>query len=257
MSNHVPDDPGDRMDKIVSSGKDDDPYTRLPKAKSLQPTMQSPAAPRRPPSFASPPASAPEPEKKQNPFKDLKFGPAFWTVTGWISLIVNGILIGILILLMQYLGVLHFLPNDIASGLVGGLFTNFEKMDAATIETVIPVDAEIPLDITVPVQTTTEITLANEVVIPRAHVRITTPNINIDSDAEVTLPAGTPLTVNLNFTLPVQTSIPIHLEVPVKIPLNQTELHEPFVGLQEVIRPIYCLLEPNAMRIDGETPVCR
>jgi hypothetical protein len=35
--------------------------------------------------------------------------------------------------------------------------------------------------------------------------------------------------------------------VPVDIPLEQTELHEPFVGLQQVVKPWYCLIEPNAL----------
>jgi hypothetical protein len=249
MSNNVPNDPGERMEKIVAESKGEDVYSRLPKAK--QTTVQTPVAPRQAPSFSAPPT-----EPKQTSFKDLRFGPAFWNVTGVLSLVVNGILLAILLILFQYLGVLHFTSNDIGTSLVGGLFTNFEKMDAATIQANIPVDAQIPLDINVPVQTTTEITLAQEIVIPNAHVRITTPNVNIDSDATVTLPAGTPLLVNLNFSLPVRTSIPVHLDVPVNIPMNATELHEPFVGLQEVIRPLYCILEPDAKRIDLVTDVC-
>jgi hypothetical protein len=249
MSENVPNDPGERMDKIVSESKSGEAYSRLPKAK--QTTAQTPATPRQVPTF-----SAPAPEPKQSSYKDLRFGPAFWNVTGVLSLVVNGILLAVLLILFQYLGFLHFASNDVGAGLVGGLFTNFEKMDAATIRTNIPIDAQIPLDIVVPVQTTTEITLAQQVVIPNAHVRITTPNVNIDSDATVTLPAGTPLMVNLNFNLPVRTSIPVRLDVPVNIPMNATELHEPFVGLQEVIRPLYCILEPDAKRIDLVTDVC-
>jgi len=37
--------------------------------------------------------------------------------------------------------------------------------------------------------------------------------------------------------------------------LNQTDLHEPFVGLQEVIRPMYCLVEPNATSLIQQ-PLC-
>lgn len=249
MSNNVPNDPGERMEKIVSEGEGEEAYSRLPKAKG--PTVQTPTVSRPVPSFSAPPS-----EPKKPSYKDLRFGPAFWNVTGVLSLVVNGILIAILLILFRYLGFLHFTSNDIGTGLVGGLFTNFEKMDAATIRTNIPVDAQIPLDIVVPVQTTTQITLAQQVVIPNAHVRITTPNVNINSDAEVTLPAGTPLNVNLNFSLPVKTTIPVHLDVPVNIPLNATELHEPFVGLQEVIRPLYCILEPDAKRLDLVTGVC-
>jgi len=144
------------------------------------------------------------------------------------------------------LGAIQSTANDQAAGLLGGLYTNFVKMDQATISSTIPVDAVIPLNITVPVQATTQISLAERVVIPNAHVRINTGGLNIDADAVVTLPANTPLTVNLNFPLQVQNSIPIHLDVPVNIPLNHTELHEPFVGLQKVVEPWYCLIEPNA-----------
>jgi hypothetical protein len=119
-------------------------------------------------------------------------------------------------------------------------------MDQATITRVIPVDANIPLNITVPVQATTRITLAETVTIPNAHVRINTGALNIDADAVVTLPANTPLTVNLDFPLNVQNTIPVHLDVPVNIPLNETQLHEPFVGLRQVVEPWYCMVEPNA-----------
>ncbi|MGZ9234702.1 MAG: hypothetical protein ACXW4E_04190, partial [Anaerolineales bacterium] len=119
-------------------------------------------------------------------------------------------------------------------------------MDQATISSTIPVDAVVPLNIVVPVKATTQITLAQNVTIPNAHVRIITGAINIDANATVTLPAGQPLMVNLDFPLNVQDNIPIHLDVPVNIPLNQTQLHEPFVGLQKVVEPWYCIVEPGA-----------
>jgi hypothetical protein len=154
-----------------------------------------------------------------------------------------------LLLMYQTFKSFPTIPNmasDQVSGLLGGLYTNFVKMDDATIATTIPVDAVIPLNIVVPVQATTRITLAESVVIPNAHVRINTGELNINADAVVTLPANTPLMVNLDFPLTVQNSIPIHLDVPVNIPLNQTELHEPFVGLQKVVEPWYCIVEPSA-----------
>ena len=141
---------------------------------------------------------------------------------------------------------------SILNNLLSGLHTNFEKLDRATIKTVIPVDAQIPLDITVPVQRTTQITLSETVSIPNARVVINTGGLNINSTASVTLPAGTPLTVNLNFDLPVQTTIPVHLDVPVNIPMADTELHEPFVGLQQVVEPIYCFVDPNALNLNGQ-----
>ena len=192
------------------------------------------------------PVSAP-PEPKRWRYKFL---PAFWTIASVISLTVNVILIIILLIMFQMLGAIQNTADDQISGLLGGLYTNFVKMDQATIATNIPVDATVPLNIVVPVQATTRITLAESVVIPNAHVRINTGGLSIDADAVVTLPANTALTVNLDFPLNVQNSIPIHLDVPVNIPLDQTELHEPFVGLQQVVEPWYCLIEPNALMND-------
>lgn len=235
--------PGDRFKKLVSGGEEkkkisDDILGKLPKAP------------------ASTPAADQTPPKRASRFSGLNLAPAFWTVTSVISLLVNGVLIAILLVLFQMLGQLQATAGDTGATLLGGLFTNFEKMDRATIITTIPVDAQVPLNITVPVQTTTQITLAEAARIPNARVRIHTDALDINAPADVTLPAGTPLMVSLDFNLQVQNLIPVHLDVPVRIPLAQTELHEPFVGLQEVIKPLYCLVEPNALTLTGEA-VCR
>lgn len=188
-----------------------------------------------------------------------KFLRAIWTMTSVISMMVNIVLIIVLVIMFWAYRDIK-LPENVditmVNKLLSGLYSNFEKMDRASIKTVIPVDAQIPLDITVPVQTTTQITLSETVNIPNAQVVINTGGLNINSTARVTLPAGTPLTVNLNFNLPVQDTIPIHLDVPVNIPMADTELHEPFVGLQEVVQPIYCFVDPNASNLDGQL-ICR
>jgi hypothetical protein len=55
------------------------------------------------------------------------------------------------------------------------------------------------------------------------------------------------LPINIeSLAVPVNQSVLAVLDVPVNIPLNQTQLHEPFVGLQKVVEPWYCLVEPNA-----------
>ena len=224
-----------KMKKLISGNVDDSIRSRLPRGNGSS-TQRTPVAP----SPSVPGAVEPAPRRR------WQFLPAFWTIASLMSITVNIILIVILLIVFQMLGVIQLTANDKISGLLGGLYTNFVKMDQATITSTIPVDAAIPLNLTVPVQTTTQITLAQSATIPNAHVRINTGAVNIDADAVVTLPANTPLTVNLNFQLPVQSSVPVHLDVPVNIPLNQTQLHEPFVGLQKVVEPWYCLVEPNA-----------
>ncbi|HMS01298.1 MAG TPA: hypothetical protein PKE62_18795 [Anaerolineales bacterium] len=200
---------------------------------------------------SAPVPSSPTTDRVPQPTRLLR---AFWTFTGILSLIVNVVLIAILLVALRMLGALQLTANDQFSGVLGGLYLNFVRMDEATISTNIPVNAAIPLDIVVPVKTTTRIVLADATTINNAHVVINTGGVDIDADAVVTLPAGTPLNVILDFPLPVKTDpnnnqiqVPISLNVPVNIPLKDTQLHEPFVGLQEVVKPYFCLVEPNAV----------
>lgn len=206
------------------------------------------------PAATQPSAPAPASPATDSVPQPTRLLRAFWTFTGILSLVVNLVLIVILLVTLRLLGALQLTANDQFSGVLGGLYLNFVKMDEATISTNIPVNASIPLDIVVPVKTTTRIVLADATIINNAHVVINTGGVDIDADAVVTLPAGTPLNVILDFPLPVKTDtnnnqiqVPISLNVPVNIPLKDTQLHDPFVGLQEVVKPYYCLVEPNAV----------
>lgn len=220
--------PPSRLKKILQGLSDDQ--------------KQKPA--RRP---ADAPSSPAEPEYR---FRS-RFLPAFWTVASLLSLIVNVVLIGILLMLWLR-------PYDQFSGILGGLYNNFVKMDQATIRADIPVqtDISVPLNLNIPVTiptVTANIRLTAPALITGVGVQIEGGPVTVRTDnATITLPAETPLSVRIenlsSFVLPVQDQIfvPVSLNVPVNIPLNQTQLHEPFVGLQEVVRPYYCLLEPNA-----------
>ncbi len=192
------------------------------------------------PAPASPaPASVPQP---------TRFLRAFWTFASVLSLIVNIVLIAILFVGLRYLGTIQLTANDQFSGILGGLYINFLKMDEASIITEIPINTTIPINFDVPVKTTTVIYLAETTIIPNARVKINTGGVDIDADAVVTLPAGQPLRITLDFPLNVRKDdLPVQLKVPVNIKLKDTGLHEPFIGLQQVVRPLYCLVEPNAV----------
>ena len=98
--------------------------------------------------------------------------------------------------------------------------------------------------------------LSEDVTIRGAYVVINTPVIDINAPAVVTLPQGTNLPIFLDLVVPVDKQVPVNLNVQVDIPLEQTELHQPFVGLQDVVRPLYCLVEPGAMSSLTNEPVC-
>lgn len=242
--------PVDRFRSILSDGQKNDersepkksPIVNLPKVKQteVRPSLQS----------STPPSS-----RLSNSRVDTnRFLPTFWTVASIISLTVNAVLVVLLVIALRGLGSLNAV--NLGSGLLGGLYTNFERMDLAHIKTTIPVQTTIPLNMSIPVQTTTGITLAQDVSIQGAHVKINTALFNIDAPASVTLPAGTALDVVLNFNVPVQTDVPITMNIPVDIALKDTDLHPAIIGLQDTLKPIYCLFSPTALSIGGE-PVCK
>jgi hypothetical protein len=193
-----------------------------------------------------------------------RWAPAFWTITGTLSLAVNLVLIVVLVTLGREL----FALKELLSGqLIGGLHENFVAMDNATIETTVLVDQTIVVEDVILVHDTipvvfdldiaqrTNVRLVEDTAITDAVVNLNTPSLAIfNAPTDILLPADTLLPIRLNLTVPVSQTVPIsltvpiHLEVPisltvpVSIPLAETELHEPFVGLQEVVSPYRELL---------------
>ena len=176
---------------------------------------------------------------------------AYWNVATTISLVVNAILVAVVIILYGQIRNLQTSVNTTVNGVLGGLYSNFVKMDQASINTTIMVNAQIPLNFNLPVSQNTQVVLTSDVSIPKAHVVINTGGLNINAQANVTLPAGTALPIALNLNIPVQSTIPISLQVPVSIPMSQTELHGPFTGLQTSLRPLYCMFNKNAQYPEG------
>jgi hypothetical protein len=64
----------------------------------------------------------------------------------------------------------------------------------------------------------------------------------INGTVSLNLPAGTELPVALNIVVPVDQTIPVELDVDVDIPLNETELGQPFGDLQAIFAPLDELL---------------
>jgi hypothetical protein len=249
--------PVDRFRNILSAGQSKDEVTtsrKYPKSAS-SPGLNLPPPKRAEESPMLPSSLAPSgPGAAAYGAANRSLLPAFWTAASIISLVFNAIMLIVVVGLLRTVGSLNV--AGLAPGLLSGLYTNFERMDEAHIKSTIPIDTNIPLNISVPVQTTTTISLARAVSIPGAHVKINTPLFNIDAPANVTLPAGTTLDVAMSFMLPVQADVPVSLKVPVDIPLQKTDLHPAVLGLQDTIRPLYCIVNPSAQSLSGES-VCK
>lgn len=179
-------------------------------------------------------AASPRPRRR------MQFMPAFWTITGLLSLVVNVILIAILLSLANQVFALKAVVKD---QLIGGLAKNFAMMDQASIKTNINVTTSVPAKFTLPLETDTTVTLTTDTPIKGARVSLQTGGLTITNAAtNILLPAGTVLPIHLTLAVPVDQQIPVNLNVPVDIPLNQTDLHQPFVGLQDVVKPYEKLL---------------
>lgn len=171
----------------------------------------------------------------------------YWNIAAGFSMIVNAILVAILLIMATEITNLKTTVN----GLLSGLYGNLGEMDKASITTTITVDTQVPLNFMLPIQQNTNVILTDSVAIPNAHVVINSGGFIVNASANITLPAGTNLPVALDFAVPVQVSIPVTLQVPVNIPLAQTGLHQPFTGLQEIVRAYYCTLDKNAQYPQG------
>ncbi len=233
---------------------------------------QSPLAqlPRKTTSVSVPPPKVEEPvlesPQMKTPFvktgsrRAYNFGPPFWTVASILSLTVNVILI--IILLVVWMNTQQLIQSiggamNMGNFLLGGLYTNFEKMDRAHITTNIPVQTEIPVKFDLQLNQQTNVVLSRNVTIDNALVTVKTGGLNITNAlTTIVLPEGTNLPVYLNLTVPVDQMVPVTLDVAVDIPLEKTQLHEPFAGLQDVVRPFYCMVNPGALRMDSQ-PVCK
>jgi hypothetical protein len=172
----------------------------------------------------------------------------FWKFAVLFSFVVNAILFLVVLVLV---GLLFPLKNAIASPLIGGLYDNFVLMDNAHIITTIDVsdtiqvNDSIPVVFDLPLNTATVVTLTAD-----TPIRNTTVYLNgLPIPTDIVLPAGTPLSIQLNLSVPVSTTVPVvlnvpvHLNVPVDIALNQTQLDTPFKNLAALVAPYDALLD--------------
>lgn len=225
-----------KMKKLISGNSDDAIRGRLPRSNG--------SSVHRAPVATDPVDDSDIPARPRR----LQLLPAFWTIASLMSITVNIILIVILLIVFQMLGTIQLTAGDQISGLLGGLYSNFVKMDQASIQTTIHVEKDIPVNFNLNVSGPTNVTLSQSVTIDGALVTVATGGLNIvNARATIVLPQGTLLPINIeSLAVPVNQSVKAVLDVPVDIPLSRTQLHDPFVGLQKVVEPWYCLVEPNA-----------
>ena len=245
-----------KMKKILNSDQDQSIMSRLPRRNGGQTAaLPKPAETALVP-VAAPAPAAEQPAETKQPADEKKTGwrskflPVFWTIASTITFIVNIVLIIIVVVLLMNRQPVGAYADTQVTQLLGGLYDNFVLMDEANIKTNIHVEQEIPVQFSLSVSGPTDVTLREPVTIDGALVTVATGGLNIvNARARIVLPEGTVLPVNIqNLVVPVDQKVLAVLDVPVDIPLNQTELHQPFVGLQQVVKPWYCLLKSDELQ---------
>ncbi|HSB65822.1 MAG TPA: hypothetical protein VLD65_04540, partial [Anaerolineales bacterium] len=130
-------------------------------------------------------------------------------------------------------------------------------VSSVPVQTKVPLQDNLPVVFNLPVTQATQLTLAQDTRITGAYIYLNETAVLTD----LTLPARTPIKVNLNMSIPVDTTVPISMTVPVsmQVPLdiavNQTDLHQSIVGLQGVIEPYKTLLE-SSYNSPRDFPIC-
>jgi hypothetical protein len=200
---------------------------------------------------------------------------AFWKALVITSFVINAILLTIVLLLAGFVWQWREQLLDTTSATQGFARNNVAELrsvvdglEAATIRTTIPLDEPLSLagkGVVVPVDQITTVTL-------EAPVPITLQNADIDlgngnrlraNAINLTLPQGTPLTIALKMNIPLDAvTIPVVLDVPVEIPLANTELGPQFRRLGELVdrlagpaAPLLGLDIPPAPPAPAVTPV--
>lgn len=163
-------------------------------------------------------------------------GKFFWRFMVIFSFIVNIILVIVLLVL----GLLIFdIKSNIAQPLVNGLHSSFVGLDQATIDWTIPVRDEIQVVLDIPLETETIVRLTQPVPL-QVNALIDLPGINaynVTATVNLQLPQGLELPVALDLDVAVNQPLPIALDVRAVIPLNQTQLHDPFENLRLLFEP--------------------
>ena len=123
-----------------------------------------------------------------------------------------------------------------------GLHSSFVGLDEATIDWTIPVRDSVQAQFTLPLEQETQVVLTDDVPLT-VNANISGPVSIVGARVALTLPEGTVLPVALDLDVPVDEEIPVNLDVRAVIPLEETQLHDPFQNLRYTFEPIILALD--------------
>jgi hypothetical protein len=185
-----------------------------------------------------------ESEPKKN-----RFWEAFKTFAIVFSFLINILL---LLLVIWFATQYAKLQQTQVQPLIGGLYKGFNDLNAAVIEAQIPVNQELPISFNVPVRQSTTVILVAPVKLENVPATMDLGAAGIiNGRVTLSLPQGMQLPIAMDMNIPVQDSVPVNLMVDVKIPVNQTQLNQPFEELKSLVETY----DDNLSALPGYTPV--
>jgi len=152
-----------------------------------------------------------------------------------ISPLINIILIVVIILISREVS---SLKRMLMGNVLGGIYLSIGQIDQVTLNTEARFDDSIKVDFPLQINQSAEVVLRSDTFIPGAIISISTGGLNIEkAPADIILPAGSRLPVQLDMTVPVNTTIPVSFTLPISLQVSGSDLHQPLVDLQNVLKP--------------------
>lgn len=153
--------------------------------------------------------------------------------------------VNVVLLIALVFGAMLVIPSisQIAEPIVGGLNQSFADMSQAHIVRTIEVEDDIPIAFSMPLSTETFVTITEPVPMAvETSFVLPAGGGNINGTVFLELPAGTQLPVQLDIVVPVSQTVPVSLAVAVDIPIEETEMNQPFNDLQAIFTPLHRFL---------------
>jgi len=168
---------------------------------------------------------------------------AFEKFAIFFSFIVTFTLLMVLLLLAyggwQNRSAVNAIQNGIACDTITGLSVLLEDFEEAVITQTIYISESIPVRFDLPLDKNLDVRLNKDVQLSRP-TRFILPGGGgqINGTVYLILPQGQILPVHMSTSVEVSQSLPVEMQVPVAIPLKETELGDVIVQLRDILEPL-------------------
>jgi hypothetical protein len=157
------------------------------------------------------------------------------------SFIINFVLI---IVLLLSPGPIFTTKAQVVEPLLGDLDGAFAALGDTTIETQVDIEHSMPVVFSLPLEQDTDVVLTKEVPLQvPATFLLPGGGGSIKGIVSLNLPKGQVLPVNLDMDVPVNTKIPVVMQVPVEIKLDEAGMGPAIEQLRAVFRPVQALMQ--------------